>query len=225
MRPAFAVSPPELAVVTASGGVQCLKSGDGTLTTTAGTATRGDTLRCRLVASLRLPKSIRLIIPNDPVALEASALDASGKSLDDVPFQVSASNPNVFGVQDGLLAPLAVGTAELSVTVGEKSATVPVTVVRKLKAEPLLLNDGNRVSWSLNQGNYEIEAQVRAADGSRHGVTLSWVGGADCKDQGEAQKLSGHCTIENAGSVIIENPTTFGMGPAADGVVAMYEVP
>jgi hypothetical protein len=225
VRPTFAVNPPELAVVTASGGLRCLKSGNGTLTATAGTITRSESLRCRLVESLRLPKSVRLIIPNEPVALEASARDATGKVLEDVPFNISSSNPSVFGVQGGMLAPAAVGAAELTVTVGEKTATVPVTVVRKLKAEPLLLNDGNRVSWSLNQGNYEIEAKVRAADGSRHGVTVAWVGGSGCRDESEAQQLQSRCTIENTGSVIIENPTTFGMGPAADGVVAMYEVP
>ncbi|TSC23139.1 hypothetical protein [Corallococcus sp. Z5C101001] len=224
-RPRFAVAPPDLAVVTASAGVRCLRSGDGTLSATAGPVRREEPLRCRLVETLRMPSASRLIIPNAPVAVAVSALDASGAVLHDVPVTLGSSNPSIFRVEAGALAPVSVGTANLVASAGERTASTPVTVVRKVRSEPLLLNDGRRVSWSLNQGHYEIEAQVRSTDGSRHGITLAWVGGTHCQDAAEAQLLRSECTIENTGSVIIENPTTFGLGPAADGVVAMYEVP
>ncbi|NOK12576.1 hypothetical protein [Corallococcus exercitus] len=224
-RPTLSVAPADLAVVTAASGLRCLRSGDGTLSVTAGPVSRSEPLRCRLVETLRAPSALRLIIPNAPVVAEVSARDASGAVLHDVPVTLASSNPAIFRVEAGALAPVSVGTANLEVSAGDRTDTTPVTVVRKLKAEPLLLNDGARTSWSLPQGHYEIEAQVRSADGSTHGITLSWVGGSNCQDAGEAQKLRSQCTIDNTGSVILENPTTFGLGPAADGVVAMYEVP
>jgi hypothetical protein len=226
VRPTFTVTPSELAVITASGTMRCLKSGDGTLTAMAGAATITESIRCRLVESLKVPKALKVILGNEPVQITGSALDGSGAVLQDVPFEFESSNPSVFTLQGMRIDPVAVGTASLKYIVGEKTASVPVTVVRKLKAEPLLLNDGNRVSWSLNQGTYEIETKVRASNGSGHGVTVVWVGGSsDCKNEPESQQILSKCSIENTGSVVIENPTTFGMGPAADGVVAIYEVP
>ncbi|WP_404367191.1 hypothetical protein ACIHQR_00735 [Corallococcus coralloides] len=224
-RPVISVAPADLAVVTAASGLRCLHSGDGTLSVTAGPVSRSEPLRCRLVETLRAPSALRLIIPNAPVVAEVSARDASGAVLHDVPVRLTSSNPGIFRVEAGALTPVSVGTANLVASAGDRTTTTPVTVVRKLKSQPLLLNDGNRMSFSLNQGHYEIEAQVRSSGGSRHGITLSWVGGVNCQDLGEAQQLRSQCTIENTGSVILENPTTFGLGPAADGVVAMYEVP
>ena len=226
VRPTFAVTPSDLAVVTASGAVRCLKSGDGTLSATAGAATSTEAIKCRLVESLKVPKALRVVLGNEPVQITGSAHDASGAVLQDVLFNFESSNPGVFTLQGMKIAPASVGTANLIYKVGEKTASVPVTVVRKIKADPLLLNDGNRVSWSLNQGKYEIETKVRASNGSGHGVTVTWVGGSsDCKNEAESQEILSRCSIENTGSVVIENPSTFGMGPAADGVVAIYEVP
>lgn len=151
VRPTFAVAPSDLAVVTASGAVRCLKSGDGTLTATAGAATSTEEIKCRLVESLKVPKALRVILGNEPVQITGSAHDASGAVLQDVPVKVESSNPNVFSLQGMKIAPAAVGTANLIYKAGDKTASVPVTVVRKLKADPLLLNDGARTSWSLNQ--------------------------------------------------------------------------
>ncbi|WP_147445645.1 Ig-like domain-containing protein [Corallococcus aberystwythensis] len=173
-RPVLTVTPAELAVVTAASGLRCLRSGDGTLTVTAGAVHRSELLRCRLVETLRAPSALRLIIPNAPVVAEVSARDASGAVLHDVPVTLTSSNPAIFRVEAGALAPVSVGTANLVASAGDRTATTPVTVVRKLKAQPLLLNDGARASWSLNQGHYEIEVQVRSTGGSRHGITLAW---------------------------------------------------
>ncbi|MCY1041061.1 hypothetical protein OV208_07000 [Corallococcus sp. bb12-1] len=224
-RPTFAVTPPGLAVVTSSAGLRCLNSGDGVLSVSVGTVTRAEPLRCRLVETLRVPRALRLIIPNAPVVAEVSARDVRGDVLQDVPLTLTSSNPSIFRVDAGTLTPVSVGTANLLVSAGDRTSTTPVTVVRKLQSHPLLLDDGSRVSWSLNQGHYEIEAQVRSSNGNMNGITLEWVGGSGCQDAGEAQTLRSQCTIENMGSVILKNPTTFGLGPSLNGVVALYETP
>jgi len=220
----YALEPASIAVVTASDALRCLKSGDATLTASVGAITRTEPVKCRLVEKVEVPKALRLIIPNDPVELQAKALDASGKPIDDVPFEFTPADPAVVRVDGTWVAPKKVGTTTIAINAGAQAAHVPVTVVRKMKAEPLLLNDGNRTSISLNQGTYEAEVKVRSGD-TRFGVTLKWIGGSNCKDEPEAQTIASRCVIDNVGSLVVENPSTFGMGPAADGVLAIYQVP
>ncbi len=224
IRAAFAVNPSNVATITASGALRCLDDGDATLTATAGPATRSEPFKCRLVERLLVPKEARLILQNDPEPVAVSVIGKSGRPLSDVPLKIESSDPSTLAINGDNLRPMSVGTAKVMLTAGDAVASYTVRVVRKIKADPVLLNDGARIAYSLDQGKYEAEVKVASSGG--HGVTLQWVGGKeDCKPHFEAQEIRSICTIDNAGSMVIENPTTFGMGPAADGVLAIYQVP
>ena len=70
-----------------------------------------------------------------------------------------------------------------------------------------------------------MEVKGRPAKGGRDGGILKWVGGDGRRDESEAQEIVSSCAIANTGSVVIQNPTTFGLGPAFDGYVNIYQVP
>ena len=167
---------------------------------------------------------MHLIMPADPVAPNIQVLDTENRLLATLQPQITVGDPAVLDIRDGKLVPRQVGVTRLTVSAGDKSAQSIVTVVRALKNEPLLLSDGGRINYALTQGNYEVEVKVRSGS-SAYGVTLSWVGGRHCENKGEAQEITARCTIDTAGALIIENPTSFGLGPSADGYLALYEVP
>ena len=99
-----------------------------------------------------------------------------------------------------------------------------MTVVRRVESRPLVLSDGARQNFALNQGKYEVEVKVRSGN-TKYGVVAKWVGGKGCSDHAESQEVHSSCMIENTGAVIIENPTAFGLGPVAEGVVSIYVTP
>jgi hypothetical protein len=222
----FVVEPSDVAVITQTKALRCTKAGDVTVTASSGLGTARATFHCRPVARLDTPSDLRLIIPNGPVRLAVAALDVSGNAYRDVTPTLSIEDPSVATASGGEVVPRKVGRTNLLASAGEARSSVAITVVRKLKSEPLLLNDGVRIASTLQQGRYEIEVKGQPTNGGRDGVTLKWIGGgSDCQDSAEAQEIVSSCSISNTGSVIVENPTTFGLGPAFDGFLNIYQVP
>lgn len=120
--------------------------------------------------------------------------------------------------------PVGVGRATLRATAGGFTASTEVTVVQTVASKPLLLNDGERQSWTLSSGNYEIEVKVAAAEGGRDGVTVSWLG-SDCSNQYEKQLHKIRGRVADTSAVTIENPTMLGLGSAVNGYVKIVRVP
>lgn len=220
----FSVEPAEVGVVTQDQGFRCIHTGDATITASSGAATHAESVRCRLVEMVKVPAHVLLIIPNDPVEPKVTLLDEQGNPLKDVSPVLTSADPQVVAIERGRLRPLQVGVSRVTVTAGARRATLNATVYRKVKSEPLLLNDGTRYNLTLGQGSYEAEIRVQSG-GTAHGVTLQWIGGEYCENKGEAQEITARCRINNTGSLIITNPSTFGLGPAADGFLNIYEVP
>lgn len=220
----FSAKPAEVAVITNKNGLRCIRSGDVLLTAEAGPASKRQTVRCRIVASIKMPPRFGLIIPNDPVASEATALDEGQRPLTDVTPKLSAVDPTIVVISQGKLVARRVGVTKLIATAGDQQAEAQVTVIRKIKSQPLLLNDGERYNLTLGQGHYAAEVKVESR-GTTYGVTLQWIGGTGCEDRDEAQELTARCTITNTGSLVVENPTTLGLGPPADGFLNLYELP
>ena len=218
-------TPSDVAVVGQDMTLHCLKSGEVEVIASAGPASTRGSFRCRPVARIEAPSEVRLILPNGPTEPKIALLDAEGNEYSDVAPTLAVEDGRIATTSGGNLSPVHVGATNLVVTAGSVRETIPVTVVRKIDSKPLLLNDGARVAYTLQQGRYEIEVKGRASNGSKFGVTAKWVGGAGCDDVAETQELTSSCTIENTGSVIIENPTALGLGPAFDGFVNIYQVP
>jgi hypothetical protein len=68
------------------------------------------------------------------------------------------------------------------------------------------LKDGERVSYALDAGRYRIELTA-----DKDGASVTWLG-ADCPASGERNSYSGLCELKGNGQVVIENPTSFGLG-------------
>lgn len=220
----FDVDPPATAVITQTGSLRCIKSGEAVIFAAAGPAVHSERVRCELVGRIKAPRQIRLIIPTDPVDPEVELFDLDGKAIRELIPQFEVKDSEVMTVQGGKFIPRQVGATSVTVSAGDKQVTVLVSVIQKVKREPLLLSDGARLNFTLGRGNYEAEVKVRSGN-TQYGVTLNWVGGRGCQDHPEAQEITSRCTIDTTGAMIIENPTTLGLGPSADGYLAIYEVP
>ena len=232
---AFKVSSDDVAVITQAGALKCIKSGDVTVTATAGTLTHDEHVSCRIVHAVKAPATLRLTIPNDPVAPVISVVNAAGHPMTEVTPTIAIADTTIATAEGLKLRPVSVGTTDAIVSAGDKSATIKVTVAKNLKNEPLLLNDGARINQPLTQGNYELRIHLKAGSG----VTVTWVGGTDCRNLPESgPEIVSSCRIGDTGSVIIENPagpshvegwlfkevvkTT---SPPADGNITLVQIP
>ena len=126
-------------------------------------------------------------------------------------------------VVDGTVQGKSVGRTTLKIGAGDASAAVPIEVIEKLFSDNLVLSDGESSTRTLNAGTYEVEAHVSSGD-STYGITAEWVGAA-CAKHTESQHVVTRCHISNTGSLVLENPTSFGIGPTAKGNVTIYKVP
>jgi hypothetical protein len=220
----FDVEPKTVGVITQNGSFRCVKTGEAVVFASSGPAVHSERVLCQLVGRIKAPKELRLILSPEPIDPEVEAFDTDGKILSNLTPQFDVKDSAVVTVENGKLIPRQVGITAVKARAGAKHAIILVEVRRKVKSEPLLLSDGHRLNITLGRGNYEAEIKVRSGNSS-YGVTLKWVGGRGCQDHYESQEISSRCTIDTTGAMIIENPTTFGFGPSADGYLAIYEVP
>ena len=217
------VTPPDIAVVTSTGELRCLQSGDATVTLAHEALTTSFPLQCRLVATLGVPPSLRINLGTQ-VPLPAEPKDSQGRTVADVPLTASSSDTEVLVVNKGKLTPMIVGKARLKVEGAGHSEETEVSVVRQYITESLALRDGEGMTWALPAGSYELEIQVKANDGTAGGVTATWMG-VDCPGAPESPDIKQVCKVERAASLVVQNPTTFGMGPQMLGFLNVYQIP
>lgn len=212
-------------VVEASGGrVRCVGSGDSTISLTGGGVSTNTTIKCLLVAELKSSKkSLSLIVGTDGVAVGVTALDGDGATMEGVVVDSRVKDKSVASVRKGVVEGKKVGRTVLVLTAGDVSTEVPVEVIRKVKSDNIALSDGQSSTQVLDRGFYQVEVNVKSGS-SKYGVTASWVG-EDCKGHSESQQFTTRCNVSDTVSLVLENPSTFGMGPAAMGNISIYEVP
>lgn len=218
------VEPAAVAVVTQAQGLRCVSSGEAVLLGAAGPATHSERFRCQLVGRIEVAPHLRVVLGGGAVDPAISIFGTDGHEIRGLAPSFSIADEQVLREEEGKLIPVGVGVSRVTVQAGDRSTNTLVTVVRQLKNEPLLLNDGHRINYALPHGNYEVIVRVRSGN-TGHGVTLTWVGGDGCVNQPESQDFTSRCRIDSSGALIVENPTTFGLGPAADGVISIYEAP
>lgn len=220
----FNVVPADIATVSA-GTLTCAKTGDATVVIAGGGLSVSKPLKCRVVHELELPSEMELILGNAPSPLPLKVLDEAGRPLSEASgVTIAAANPSVVRTSGFRLEPLMVGATKITATAGAVSTSTEIRVIKKAKVDSLNLGDGASVTYTLNQGKYVVEVTVRASDGSGYGVVVRWVG-ANCAASAEAQKHRVTCEVENTASLVVENPTTFGMGPSEQGNLVVYQTP
>ena len=85
------------------------------------------------------------------------------------------------------------------------ASAAPTAVYNKTET----IQEGQQLSVTLPPGNYRAEITA-----SNNGVVVSWVGGSQCAKSVEAVEYGFNCDLSIQGQLVIENPTTFGLGSA-----------
>ena len=218
----FRVTPPELASIDKRGTLTCNRSGDGSVTVQiAGVSARAP-LVCKLAARLEVPAKLSLDASAGEVVLQASVLDATGKTLD-LPISITSDRGSVVSAHAGKLVPGSVGLATLTARAGVLAQQIEVEVVRTLKPEALPVDQNRRISYSLDAGKYRLSIVLP----SSHTVKVDWLGAPYCAYRGDGAKHEVDCTLQSKGSVSFDNPAFLLRGektPSTDGVT-LREVP
>lgn len=220
----YSVTPAGIARVDPNGMATCLRSGDASVLIAGGGQSATITIACRLVATIDGPSTLRLILGRQPESLSLTPRDASGEAIPTAPLELSSRDPAVVTVSGTTVTPVAVGRASLEAHSGSISKGIAVSVIEVIKSEPLVLNDGHSVTYTLQQGDYELDLEVKPSDRGKTGVTVSWVGTA-CPDAPEAQKQALSCHVEGTASLTVLNPSMLGLGPSVTGFINLYRAP
>lgn len=103
----------------------------------------------------------------------------------------------------------------------ELALSVPAIVVTD---EPLSLADGASTSYTVKAGHYNVKIQVKDTNGGSYGVRVTSTAGG-CPDQKEAQQIDLECYFTDSGTIIVNNPTGYGFGPAEMGNINITKLP
>ena len=218
----YSATPSSVLSTTPDGKVSCLKSGEGTVLIAGGGQSASVTVLCRLVVSVKGPTDTRLILGRTPDAVAFEALDESGVAVPDVSLYVSSSDPKVVRIDRNALVAVSTGEAKVTAKAGDATMSFSVSVVELITSQPLVLNDGASVTFTLQQGHYELDINAKAEiEANKDGVTVSWVG-TDCPAAKEAREHHLRCTVAQTASLTVRNPTSFGLGPALNGFINLY---
>lgn len=217
----YSVTPPGVVTMSPTGAASCITNGDATAIVAGGGQSATVTLSCRIVASIGGPDSMRLVLGREPTSLDFRPLDGQGQPIPAAPLEVVSENPAVAIVEGGIVRALGVGTTTLLARSGGVVLRVGVAIVEMIKSEPLVLADGASITYTLQQGDYDLDLEVKPTDKRLTGVTVSWVG-TSCLDAPEAQKHAVSCQVDGTASLTITNPSVLGLGPAMTGYINLY---
>ncbi len=199
----FTLTPPDLAEILPDGTLTCKKSGDGKLSVDVRGVKADAPVRCRLVAKVEVVELPLFDVSKGPVALKARALDKSGKELSEVPIQISPSNPRPLRVEGTLLTPVAVGETDLVIRSGAAEYKQPVRVVKTLDLEALPLQGGQRVNFSLPEGEFEVEVNLNVDKPFQ----IEWRGAPYCNYKGTGKNHKARCVLQRKGGAVVDNPS------------------
>lgn len=225
----WAVNPPNLATIN-GGSITCQRSGDATVLATAAGLTKMLNVPCHPLQAVTLALDIEEVIIGDaPLNVPIMALDDQGEIVAVAKPTVEVTPPDAVMVTptdrgDVMLTPLSVANAAITVKAGKLSNTSYLRVIERIATEPISIPDGTSMTYTLTSGRYRVDIQTRAANGYYYGVTVDSTSPA-CPKRDEAPAHQFECNISGATSLIIGNPSTFGMGPAQVGNVSIYRVP
>ena len=235
----YSAAPAEVLEVSATGTLRCLKTGDAELTMapagTAGAAAVGGAaagggvaqtlaIKCRLPTGIELPKDLRIVLGSKPSPIQARVLGDGGIEMQDVPLEITSSDPSILVFEGNDAKPVAVGRVTVRAAADQIAAVAPVEVVETIVSEPLALADGARRDFKLEPGEYEVTVDMKSAARITQGVTVAWEGAA-CDPQPEKPMHHFRCRVNEPATMTVANPAQMGLGARMSGTVAIYRVP
>lgn len=220
----YSVAPAGIAEVSPGGTLQCLKSGDATLTLKGGGLTETTTVRCRIPSLIKMPEPLRLVAGGAAVPVAPQVFDEKGEPLAEVVVPIVSTRPEVAEFASGAVRPVALGRATLRGTLGAIVGVTTVEVVERLDGGPLTLKDGEVRRWPLVPGTYLVTAEMEPTVKVAQGLIVSWEG-ASCPPSAEKPSLRETCTLYGKGTALLANPAQMGVGVSMRGTFAVERVP
>lgn len=234
----YSAAPADVLEVSATGTLRCLKTGDAALTMapagSAGAAVGGAAagggvvqtlaIKCRLPTGIEVPQDLRIVLGSKPSAIHARVLGDGGVEMQDVPLEISSSDPSILAIEGGLAKPVAVGRVKVRAAADQISGVAPVEVIERIVSEPLALADGARRAFKLEPGEYEVTLDMKSAARITQGVTVAWEGAA-CDAQPEKPAHHFRCRVNEPATMTVANPAQIGLGARMTGTVAIFRVP
>lgn len=214
----------EILEVTPSGQLRCAKTGDATLTLTAGSYSENVPVKCRIPTEIDMPAEIQVVVGKPPVAVHPPILGEAGKALTDVSVNLSSSDPAVLAVEGDKVKGLKVGKAHLTGSLGGISAITTVEVVETVVDEALTLKDGANRTVSLQPDNYRVIVNVKEDPRLKQGVTIAW-SGTPCEGKPESATQLENCRVLEPSTVSVANPKLFGIGATITGHFQIFRIP
>ncbi len=219
---AYSSSAEDVATITRQGIVTCKKGGEATLTVNVGGKTADAKLACRPVASLELTLPDRLVIQDGVKRLGVRVLGKDGTELSDVPVVARSSNSKAVRIKGLDIEPTDVGDTTITAQAGGVRREGSTKIVRRVDAPPVPLGKGERVSFSLEAGTYEVTLRMKAP----RKVKTEWLAARGCDRTAEEAEHRSQCSLQGKSQLIVDNPAFLdgGDGSRIDGV-DVFQIP
>ena len=221
---AWTGGPADVLEVSDAGNLRCAKTGDATLTVSAGAVNQRVDVKCRIPVEIGMPPDVQVVLGAAPVALHARALGEGSTPLEEVAVQVTSSDPSIVTVDGDMVKGVAVGKTHLKSTAGGVTTVTPVEVVEKIVSESLTLRDGASKSFALQPAYYLVTIELKADERLKQGVTVNWSGTA-CENQPEKSSHRFNCRVLEPATMTVTNPELLGVGATVTWSVNVYRVP
>jgi hypothetical protein len=215
--------PADILEVAAGGNLRCAKTGDATLTISAGAVNQRVDVKCRIPVEIGMPPDVQVVLGASPATVHARAIGEGGKPLDEVAVQLTSSDPSIVEVDGDRVKGIAVGKTHLQATAGGITTVTPVEVVEKIVSEPLTLKDGASKTFMLQPGTYLVTIELKVDERLKQGVTVAWTGTA-CEYQPEKSSHRFNCNVLEPAIMTVTNPKLMGVGATVTGTVNVFRV-
>jgi hypothetical protein len=102
---------------------------------------------------------------------------------------------------------------------GDNASTTSNSAPTVAYSKTETIQEGQLLSVTLPAGKYRAEITS-----SNNGVIVSWVGGSQCAKSIEVIEYANNCELTIQGQLLVENPTTLGLGGAEIATVKILKL-
>lgn len=201
--------------LSSDGTVTCTRHADAQITATAGALSTAALVRCRPIRSIQMNGPVEFLLGDTAQSLVTQVRGLRGELLDVIAGTVAINDRAVAGAKGMRISARAAGAAQITLTVGDSSATAGVHVYepldalvrlrpeQKFVAVRLSLRSGEYRRWTLPAGTWMLT--MLPYKDEKRGIRLKVVG-ADCVPEPiTPRRIS--CTTADSAFVTVEHPS------------------
>jgi len=192
-------------VSTATGAVQCLRSGDASVSLAAGSLRGEMVVQCRRIRSFAPPfYNLDLFVGGPPLDIPVVAYGEDGQPISRLRYAVSVRDTAVVAIERGQIRPRRVGRTTVHLDFGGISTWVGAEVVGPVHLDTLHLAPGEYRTWPLDAGRYRISVHRLDGRGEGTGSELRTDRANCARDSHQAETI--HCVVAESGTVLLRAP-------------------